>query len=245
MDTLIPTSADLAGDPGRDLARRGACGPPSRPPRTRSRTTRRLPPALLDRLHEQKLFRLLLPRIVERHRDRSRHLLPRDRDHRPRRRLDRLVPEPGRRLRHVGGLSRPAGGAGDLRQRPARRAGLGPGPEGQGRRDARAATRSPASGPSPRAAAMPPGSAPIARSSRPTARAARRRRQAGRAHHAGARRATCSGPTSGTRSACAARRPTSSPSPTISCAPIIRSPRDFASRRRNAASPGRSTACRR
>ena len=51
---------------------------------------------------------------------------------------------------------------------------------------------------------------------------ARRQRKAGRAHHAGPHRARCSGPTSGTPSACAARLPTSSPSPTISCRTTIR-----------------------
>ena len=56
------------------------------------------------------------------------------RSHRQGRCLDRLVPEPGRRLLDVGGLSRRAGGAGDLRQRSARRAGLGSGPARQGRR---------------------------------------------------------------------------------------------------------------
>ena len=53
---------------------------------------------------------------------------------------------------------------------------------------------------------------------------------------------TWCGPTSGTPSACAARRATSSPSPIISCGPTIRSP---ANSRRNAASPGRCTRCRR
>ena len=103
--------------------------------------------------------------LGQRHRDRSRHVLPCHRGHRQRRCLDRLVPEPGRRLLDVGGLSRRAGGAGDLRQRSARRAGLGSGPAASGPSNARAATASPACGPSPRAAGTRPGSAPTARSS--------------------------------------------------------------------------------
>jgi putative MFS transporter len=123
-----PPPAERRGRLGHaDPDRRGPCRQPSRdrarairPPGVEAASnaieeTRRLPTDLLDRLHEQKLFRLLMPRSSNGIEDRSDHLLPRDRDHRERRRLDRLVPEPGGRLRHVGGLSLPACGAGDLR----------------------------------------------------------------------------------------------------------------------------------
>jgi hypothetical protein len=73
---------------------------------------------------------------------------------------------------------------------------------------------------------------------------ARRQRKAGRAHHASSAPARCSGPTSGTPSACAARLPTSSPSQTISCRTTTRCRATTRSRTRNAASPGRSIACR-
>ena len=79
--------------------------------RTRSRCTRRLPPALLDKLHEARLFRLLLPRStdgIETDPVTFFHVIETiakaDASH-------GLVPEPGRRLRDVGGLSRSAGGA--------------------------------------------------------------------------------------------------------------------------------------
>jgi len=58
---LIAASADLAGDPaviGRAEAVRPAVAAAS----NEIETTRRLPPALLDKLHEAGLFRLLLPR---------------------------------------------------------------------------------------------------------------------------------------------------------------------------------------
>ncbi|WP_213775839.1 acyl-CoA dehydrogenase family protein [Bradyrhizobium sp. dw_78] len=66
MSTVIPdmpsvTSADLAGDPAviaRAEAVRSAVGAAS----IEIERTRRLPPALLDKLHEAGLFRLLLPR---------------------------------------------------------------------------------------------------------------------------------------------------------------------------------------
>ena len=133
MDTLIPTSADLAGDPAV-ISRAEACGPIVEAAADEIEEKRRLPPALLDKLHEARLFRLLLPRSsngIETDPITFFHVIETiakaDASH-------RLVPEPGRRLRHVGGLSRPAGGAGDLRQRSARRAGLGPGSAGQGDR---------------------------------------------------------------------------------------------------------------
>jgi alkylation response protein AidB-like acyl-CoA dehydrogenase len=61
LDTLMTTSSDLAGDPiviSRAEAVRGAVAAAS----GEIESTRRLPPALLDKLHEAGLFRLLLPR---------------------------------------------------------------------------------------------------------------------------------------------------------------------------------------
>src|SRR6201995_4452860 len=60
-DTLVAISADLAGDPAviaRAEAVRAAVSAAS----DEIESTRRLPPALLDKLHEAGLFRLLLPR---------------------------------------------------------------------------------------------------------------------------------------------------------------------------------------
>src|SRR6202012_1797575 len=61
IDTPVATSADLAGDAAliaRGEAVRPAVGAASK----EIERTRRLPPALLDKLHEAGLFRLLLPR---------------------------------------------------------------------------------------------------------------------------------------------------------------------------------------
>ena len=61
MATPLANSADLAGDPAviaRAEAVRGAVSAAS----DEIESTRRLPPALLDKLHEAGLFRLLLPR---------------------------------------------------------------------------------------------------------------------------------------------------------------------------------------
>jgi hypothetical protein len=99
---VIATSADLVGDPAV-IGRAEAVGPAVAAASNEIENTRRLPPALLDKLHEAGLFRPLLPVRVERHRNRSPHLPPCDRDHRPSRHLDRLVPEPGRWLRDVVG----------------------------------------------------------------------------------------------------------------------------------------------
>src|SRR6202049_154424 len=61
MDKLIATSAALAGD--LDVgARAEAVGPAVSAASDEIESTRRLPPALLDKLHEAGLFRLLLPR---------------------------------------------------------------------------------------------------------------------------------------------------------------------------------------
>ncbi len=61
MDTLIPTSADLAGD-HTVISRAEAVLPAVLAASSEIEEKRRLPPALLDALHDAKLFRLLLPR---------------------------------------------------------------------------------------------------------------------------------------------------------------------------------------
>jgi alkylation response protein AidB-like acyl-CoA dehydrogenase len=61
LDTAIATTAELAGDP-TVIARAEAVRPHVAAASNDIETTRRLPPALLDRLHEAQLFRLLLPR---------------------------------------------------------------------------------------------------------------------------------------------------------------------------------------
>jgi indole-3-acetate monooxygenase len=61
VDTLIPPSADLAGDPAV-IARAEALRPGVAAAAPEIEEGRRLPPALLDQLHEARLFRLLLPR---------------------------------------------------------------------------------------------------------------------------------------------------------------------------------------
>ena len=61
MDTLIPSSADLAGDPAV-ISRAEALRPIVEAASNEIEDKRRLPPALLDKLHEARLFRLLMPR---------------------------------------------------------------------------------------------------------------------------------------------------------------------------------------
>jgi alkylation response protein AidB-like acyl-CoA dehydrogenase len=61
LDTFIPTSADLAGDQ-TVISRAEALRPIVEAAASEIEETRRLPPALLDKLHEARLFRLLLPR---------------------------------------------------------------------------------------------------------------------------------------------------------------------------------------
>ncbi len=158
----------------------------------------------------------------QRHRDRSRHLLPCHRGHRQGRCLDRLVPEPGRRLLDVGGLSRRAGGAGDLRQRSARRAGLGPGAAGARRRMRGRLSRH-------RRVGLRLGrpACDLARRALPDLAgrrlaAARRQRPAGRAHHAGAvERGRVDRHLERRRPARHGERPVRA-RPTISCAATIR-----------------------
>jgi indole-3-acetate monooxygenase len=61
LDTLIPSSADLAGDPAV-VSRAEAMRPIVEAAADEVEETRRLPPALLDKLHEARLFRMLMPR---------------------------------------------------------------------------------------------------------------------------------------------------------------------------------------
>ena len=61
LETLVPSSADLAGDPAI-VARAEALRPVVEAASDEIEEKRRLPPALLDKLHEAQLFRLLLPR---------------------------------------------------------------------------------------------------------------------------------------------------------------------------------------
>lgn len=61
LDTLILSAADLAGDPAV-ISRAEAVRPAVEAASNEIEETRRLPPALLDKLHEARLFRLLLPR---------------------------------------------------------------------------------------------------------------------------------------------------------------------------------------
>jgi alkylation response protein AidB-like acyl-CoA dehydrogenase len=61
LDTLIPTSTELAGDQGL-ISRAEALRPEVEAASHDIEDARRLTPELLDKLHEAKLFRLLLPR---------------------------------------------------------------------------------------------------------------------------------------------------------------------------------------
>jgi alkylation response protein AidB-like acyl-CoA dehydrogenase len=61
LDTLISTSAGLTGD-WTVISRAEAVRPAVAAAANEIENTRRLPPALLDKLHEARLFRLLLPR---------------------------------------------------------------------------------------------------------------------------------------------------------------------------------------
>ncbi len=64
LDTLIPTAAELAGDP-TVISRAEALRPIVEAAANEIEDGRRLTPALLDRLHEARLFRLLLPRTLD------------------------------------------------------------------------------------------------------------------------------------------------------------------------------------
>ena len=61
MEALVATFADLAGD-GSVIARANAVSAAVAAASDEIERSRRLPPALLDKLHEAELFRLLLPR---------------------------------------------------------------------------------------------------------------------------------------------------------------------------------------
>ena len=61
MNTLVANSADLAGDRSV-IARAEAVQPLVAAASDMIERERRLPPTLLDKLHEAQLFRLLLPR---------------------------------------------------------------------------------------------------------------------------------------------------------------------------------------
>ena len=61
MDTSIPSSADLAGDPSV-ISRAQALQPVVAAASSETEDGRRIAPSLLDRLHEAQLFRLLLPK---------------------------------------------------------------------------------------------------------------------------------------------------------------------------------------
>src|ERR1700710_1964465 len=61
LAAVMASSADLAGDQSV-VARADAVRPEVSAAAGEIESTRRLPPALLDRLHEAGLFRLLLPR---------------------------------------------------------------------------------------------------------------------------------------------------------------------------------------
>ena len=61
MDTLIPTSAELSGDQAV-ITRARSLKPAVQAASAETESTRRLSPALLDLLHGQNLFRLLLPK---------------------------------------------------------------------------------------------------------------------------------------------------------------------------------------
>lgn len=64
MDTLNPLPPTFTGDPEL-LARADALRPDLEALSNEIESTRRLPPALLDKLHQARLFRMLLPRSVD------------------------------------------------------------------------------------------------------------------------------------------------------------------------------------
>jgi alkylation response protein AidB-like acyl-CoA dehydrogenase len=63
LDTLVPTSAELAGDPAV-ISRAEKLRPMVEAASNEIEDGRRIAPALLDELHEARLFRLLLPRSI-------------------------------------------------------------------------------------------------------------------------------------------------------------------------------------
>lgn len=63
LDTSIPSTADLAGDPSV-ISRAQALRPMVAAAADETEERRRLAPALLDKLHEAKMFRLLMPKTA-------------------------------------------------------------------------------------------------------------------------------------------------------------------------------------
>src|ERR1700737_3983984 len=120
LDTLIPSSADLAGDPAV-ISRAEVLRPVVEAASDEIEDRRRLPPALLDKLHEARLFRLLLPRSSN-----GIETDPLTFFH--------VIETIARADASTAWCLSQAGGACDLRQRSARGARLGPRSQGPGGR---------------------------------------------------------------------------------------------------------------
>ena len=205
---MVATSVDLAGDRSVIAPAEAVKAEVSAASNTIERE-RRLPPTLLDKLHEAQLFRLLLPRSsngIETDPVTFFHVIET---------IAQADASTAWCLSQAGGCAMSAAYL-DL---PVARAIFGNDPRavlawGPGRRsrrsNARAATGSPASGRLPPAAATPPGSVRTARSSKPTARHASRTMASRQNAPCWYAAKTSNGPTSGTRSACAVRRAISS-----------------------------------
>jgi alkylation response protein AidB-like acyl-CoA dehydrogenase len=106
---LVATSTELAGDPNV-VARAKRVQSAVAAASDEIEQARRLPPALLDKLHEEQLFRLLLPRSskgIETDPVTFFHVIET---------IAQADASTARWLRHVGGLSRSASGPGNLRQ---------------------------------------------------------------------------------------------------------------------------------
>ena len=233
LDTLIPSSADLAGDPAV-ISRAEAVRPAVEAAANEIEDKRRLPPALLDKLHEARLFRLLMPRSsngIETDPITFFHVIEA---------IARADARTAWCLSQASGCAMSAAYL-DLPvaqeifgQDPRAVLAWGPGPrvkavECEGGYKVTGVWAFASGG---RHATWLGAHCPIFKADGSPRLG--RQRQAGRAHHAGADRARSSGPTSGTPSACAARRATSSPSPTISCG----RPFDHARLRRECREPG-------
>jgi hypothetical protein len=205
LDSLIATSTDLAGD--RTVI---ACAEGVRPDvadaSNEIEMTRRLPSALLDKLHEARLFRLLLPRStdgIETDPVTFFHVIET---------IAKADASTAWCLSQAGGCAMSAAYL-DLPVARAvfgdRRAVLawGPAPR-SARSNVTAATGSRGFGPLPPAGDKRPGSARIVRSIRPMVRRNRTQRAASAPCWCEPR--TSNGPTSGTPSACAGQPATSS-----------------------------------
>src|SRR6201996_3765483 len=124
---LVATPADLSGD-RIVVARAEAVAPAVAAASDEIEQVRRLPAALLDKLHEAELFRLLLPRSangIETDPVTFFHVIET---------IAQADASTAWCLSQGGGLSRRASGSGDLRQGSARGAGLGSGSAGEGDR---------------------------------------------------------------------------------------------------------------